>query len=99
MKKQLQKWYYVEEDKISPIQFGIPQTRLRLFILGILKKDKNDCPLIKWPKLQNNTKNRRPTTNLEDYLIENPYNPRFLSENKKKNFRLLGRFFKENTKG
>ena len=99
MKKQLQKWYHVEEDKISPIQFGIPQTRLRLFILGILKKDKNDRPIIKWPKLQNNIKNRQPTTNLKDYFIENPYNPKFLSDDKKKLLEYWEDFLKRIPKG
>ena len=84
MKRQLEKaGYYVEEEQISPIQFGIPQTRLRLYILAIKKNGKNDQPMIKWPKLQNNIKDRKPTTNLKKYFIKNPYRPRILSKEKK----------------
>ena len=34
--------YHVEESLISPVQFGIPQTRLRMYILAIKKKNIKD---------------------------------------------------------
>ena len=85
MRNELEKEnYYVEEDKISPIQFGIPQTRLRLYILAIKKKNKKDQPLIKWPIMQNNlNRDGQPTTKLSKYFIKDPYRPRVLSDNKK----------------
>ena len=39
---------------MSPIQFGIPQTRLRMYILAVKKKNKKDHTMIKWPKVKEN---------------------------------------------
>ena len=100
MKKELEKnEYYVEEDMLSPIQFGIPQTRLRMYILAIKRKNKKDHPMIKWPIVKDNINElRHPKTDLlkyfSKYFIKKPKRPRFLSEDKKKILRLWEDFLK-----
>ena len=80
---------------MSPIQFGIPQTRLRMYILAVKKKNKNDHPMIKWPKVKENINDlRQPKTNLAKYFIKKPKRPRLLSADKKKILRLWEDFLK-----
>ena len=96
MKDELEKQnYYVEEDLMSPIQFGIPQTRLRMYILAIKKKNKKDQPMIKWPKIKNNINAlRHPLTDLSKYFVKNSKRPRPLSPDKKKILELWEDFLK-----
>lgn len=63
--------YEVQISKLSPHQFGIPQIRERVYIVGSSQGLHN----FQWP-----TPDLNPATTVEDYLIHNPENSRKLPE-------------------
>ena len=62
--------YHIDAAKLSPHNFGIPQIRERVYILGSLKPLKD----FKWPQIKNNE------TTIESILDKNPTEARKLSE-------------------
>lgn len=71
MHKKLEYLGYKIQNKIlSPINFGIPQTRDRFYIIGKLGSLKKFI----WPKKQNKK------INLQDYIINKPLKPKNLTE-------------------
>jgi DNA (cytosine-5)-methyltransferase 1 len=73
MKKKLMKLGYdVDQKIISPIDFNVPQTRDRLYIVG--KQNKLNGFI--WPK------KLKPKNNLKNYLSKNPINIRKISDQK-----------------
>ena len=74
MKKKIMRYdYQIDQKVMSPIDFNVPQTRDRLYIVA----KKNALNGFKWPeklKLKNNLKN---------YLSKNPTNVKELSKQKK----------------
>ena len=77
MRKEIKKLgYEIDQKIISPIDFNIPQTRDRLYIVAKQKKLNN----FKWPEKINSI------PNLKNFLISNPKNIRKLTDNKKKLF-------------
>ena len=72
MQKELKKiGYYVDEKRFSPHQFGIPQVRDRVYIVGSLKS----LDSFEWPNPTGNT-----TTSIYSALEENPGDARPLSQ-------------------
>lgn len=50
---RLRKDYYVEKTRLNSIDFGVPQSRERIFVVGFLKqKIKNSDISFKWPKIE-----------------------------------------------
>ena len=83
MRKEIKKLgYEIDQKIISPIDFNIPQTRDRLYIVARQKKLKN----FKWPEKINSI------PNLKNFLISNPKNIRKLTDNKKKLFNFWKKF-------
>lgn len=59
--------YEVAERILSPDQFGVPQHRKRIYIVGVRTKDDDGEPIVKYPELDNAV-----NINLSDYLEKGP---------------------------
>jgi DNA (cytosine-5)-methyltransferase 1 len=68
--------YEVAERILSPDQFGVPQQRKRIYIVGVKTKKKNDETLINYPKLDKSI-----NVNLSDYLEKGPKEDIHLKDN------------------
>ena len=86
MKKQIQKLNYeIEQKIISPMDFKIPQTRDRLYIVA----RQNSLINFEWPEKV------KSLPDLKKFLINNPKNEKKLTENKQKVFNFWKKFFKK----
>ena len=74
-KKLLYLNYKVYKKIISPLDFGIPQTRSRLYIVGF----KNKINDFKWPQKNENNKK-----NFSNFIIKKPKKIRYISKEKYK---------------
>ena len=86
MKKQIKKLNYkIEQKIISPMDFKIPQTRDRLYIVA----RQNSLINFEWPKKV------KSLPDLKKFLVNNPKNEKKLTENKQKVFYFWKKFFKK----
>lgn len=86
MKKQIQKLNYeIEQKIISPMDFKIPQTRDRLYIVA----RQNSLINFEWPEKV------KSLPDLKKFLVNNPKNEKKLTENKQKVFNFWKKFFKK----
>lgn len=59
--------YEVDEEILSPDQFGVPQHRKRIYIVGVRTKDDNAETKVKYPEF-----NSEININISDYLEKGP---------------------------
>lgn len=59
--------YEVDEKILSPDQFGVPQHRKRIYIVGVRTKDINTQTKVKYPELNSDI-----NINISDYLEKGP---------------------------
>lgn len=86
-KKIIKLGYEVDQKIISPIDFNVPQTRDRMYIVA----KKNKLNGFVWPK------KLKPKNNLKNYLSKDPVNVKKVTE-KRSCYKYLEIFFNQNTK-